>query len=423
MTTQSASSSKALPFNKGLLDSGAIAIEGLIQAVLKQDRSAHVDVAKNERPFFSGLETGSGVRHSTGFASPRMLLENLGLLRSFPCRTRPSTTTPLHHINGPQTAMIIDFSTGSAMDAHNTNPNIYQLETNHKGHYVLDVVHYLTKGNQVLEVRVHEHDVHELHQQQIETLEFNPVCLEDALHVQPHQPHDMFLERSRTRLRQLHSASQSHRASPTAATTALMGNRDSRSPRNSRSPSTRHVAAVLHPSGQGDARSARADHEPDAEGQGSTLRSGEIAWVRTAGIQGAATTMLAMPRGARDGHDQCQRPRSLGTHCMVRNLRLMYEPRRGSPANSTKTENPGMVNRMLTGRHHANGSDLSGHAEEDRRRGSSPWTWVCSTFFWLSKNNWSLLEIFGSRPRNGFQEVKNQFLEKPFHSLSARGPP
>ena len=30
--------------------------------------------------------------------------------------------------------MIMDFSTGWAMDAHNTNPDIYhQLETNHKG--------------------------------------------------------------------------------------------------------------------------------------------------------------------------------------------------------------------------------------------------------------------------------------------------
>ena len=74
--------------------------------------------------------------------------------------------------------MIIDFSTGLAMDAYKMNPDIYQLETNHKGHYVLGVIHYLTKGNQVLEgnavVRVHEHDVRELHQQQIETLASPP---------------------------------------------------------------------------------------------------------------------------------------------------------------------------------------------------------------------------------------------------------
>ncbi|CAK9077084.1 unnamed protein product [Durusdinium trenchii] len=57
----------ALPFNKGLFNSGATAsaapqetleaLEGLIQAALKQDRSAHVDVAQNERPL---LRFGSG---------------------------------------------------------------------------------------------------------------------------------------------------------------------------------------------------------------------------------------------------------------------------------------------------------------------------------------------------------------------------
>ena len=42
--------------------------------------------------------------------------------------------------------IMIDFASGLAMNTNETNPAIYQLPINHKGHYTFDIVDHLTKG-------------------------------------------------------------------------------------------------------------------------------------------------------------------------------------------------------------------------------------------------------------------------------------
>ena len=43
----------------------------------------------------------------------------------------------------PESAMTVDFATGLALDSNNPKPDIYQLQSNSKGHYVRDIV-YIT---------------------------------------------------------------------------------------------------------------------------------------------------------------------------------------------------------------------------------------------------------------------------------------
>ena len=52
----------------------------------------------------------------------------------------------MYHLGPRGVGMMIDFTTGLAMNAKEWNPSIFQLDTNNKGHYVLDVVQYLTQG-------------------------------------------------------------------------------------------------------------------------------------------------------------------------------------------------------------------------------------------------------------------------------------
>ena len=43
--------------------------------------------------------------------------------------------------------MLVDFASGYVTDGVDPNPEIYQLDTNSKGHFVYDIIHHLTKGH------------------------------------------------------------------------------------------------------------------------------------------------------------------------------------------------------------------------------------------------------------------------------------
>lgn len=47
--------------------------------------------------------------------------------------------------DAPESAMTVDFATGLALDSNNPKPGIYQLQSNSKGHYVMDIVYYLVR--------------------------------------------------------------------------------------------------------------------------------------------------------------------------------------------------------------------------------------------------------------------------------------
>ena len=65
---------------------------------------------------------------------------------------KPSSMVPvligMDHLSGTCSSMVIDFATGLAMDSHEQQPEVYQLEVHPKGHYVMDIVYFLARGHE-----------------------------------------------------------------------------------------------------------------------------------------------------------------------------------------------------------------------------------------------------------------------------------
>ena len=82
----------------------------------------------------------------------------------------------MDHLGG-DTGMAIDFPTGMAMDSFKTDFQAYQLPSNKKGHYLLDIVEYLTRGRECLEghatINITTDELPET--AKLHTLEFHPV--------------------------------------------------------------------------------------------------------------------------------------------------------------------------------------------------------------------------------------------------------
>lgn len=53
----------------------------------------------------------------------------------------------MDHIGSGGLQMMVDFSLGYVIDGVDPNPEIYQLHSNSKGHFVHDVVFHLTRGH------------------------------------------------------------------------------------------------------------------------------------------------------------------------------------------------------------------------------------------------------------------------------------
>ena len=192
--------------NLGLLDCGATASAGpetsvqkLISSVLAQDRGASVTIAKYMRPYF---RFGNGC---WGQANFRVTISSKvsGVERKFqmyclpdPKNADDNSMVPvllgMDHLSGkdcPESALTIDFNTGMALESTNPNPTIFQLPCNHKGHYIRDIVHYLTLGhtNHVGHPTIHVMEGH-IQSAELQTLEFHPAEFYD-LHVAD-QVHD-----------------------------------------------------------------------------------------------------------------------------------------------------------------------------------------------------------------------------------------
>ena len=121
-----------------LLDCGATtsagpeaSVQGLIHSILAVDKGATVSIARYKRPFF---RFGNGKwGHRADFDKTNMVAVLLGM----------------DHLSGREareSAMTIGFHTGLALESLNPNPEVFQLPSNSKGHYVRDIVYCLTKG-------------------------------------------------------------------------------------------------------------------------------------------------------------------------------------------------------------------------------------------------------------------------------------
>ena len=224
---------KTMQNHQGLIDCGAtasagpqVAVESLLTAVMSKDKQAKIVIQKEARPFF---RFGNG---RWGRALFQVTVESRasGEVRKFKLFALPnppdlyhpefdkSTLVPIlvgmDHLSGSKSSMAIDFLTGLAMDSFKKHPEVYRLPSNQKGHYILDIVNYITGGNEILEghatIRVLADDhaaVSDLH-----TLEFHPLEYYDNSVVDHDVPSEVF-QHSRHVLEQLHVASQRLRAS------------------------------------------------------------------------------------------------------------------------------------------------------------------------------------------------------------------
>ena len=224
---------KSMQPRQGLIDCGAtasagpqVAVENLLTAMMSKDKQVKVEIQKEARPYF---RFGNG-RWGRALYQATIESRASGEVRSFKLFALPnppdlwhpdfdkSTLVPIlvgmDHLSGSRSAMAIDFLTGLAMDSFKKLPEVYRLPSNQKGHYILDIVNYLTGGKEILEghatIRVLSDELavaSELH-----ALEFHPLEYYDNSVIE-HDVSSEVLQHSRHVLEQLHAESQRIHAS------------------------------------------------------------------------------------------------------------------------------------------------------------------------------------------------------------------
>ena len=389
-----ATSSSRLEPGSALLDCGATAsagpeesVKSLINSVLAADKQTSITIAKYMRPFF---RFGNG---RWGQANYRVTLTSCvsGRPRSFHlyCLPNPpeinkpdfdkNNLVPvllgMDHLSGresPESALTVDFHTGLAIESLNPVPTVHQLPSNSKGHYVRNIVEYLTMGKvntsgsptiHVLEGAVQSAE--------LQTLEFHPVefygnVLTESLHA----VEVATLEKSKKNLLMLHARIHEC-ALPAEAHSASMCPRDNSSPNSKVSASLLHGAgtSTRWQQGHGGAHQVDDSQEGGIQAPGSqeeyghgqprsSMQPKSMALLRTtpsSKAPGECTRRVGSLRSVQFEDQvhpqggQCQQHHQGGEQC------------HGQPnARATPTFDAGLQ---------SNGNHLLGNAEEDRRRG------------------------------------------------------
>ena len=337
-----------------LIDCGATAsagpeesVKGLIRAVLETDRSASIHIEKYMRPYF---RFGNG---KWGRALYRVTISSnvSGRVRSFSIFALPnppdlhhpefdrSTLVPIllgmDHLSGIDTAMIIDFSTGLALDAYDSDTEPYRLKKNHKGHYVYDVLYHLTRGRTRHEghssVRVSESQG-SMSQNTIKFLEFHVLQTFD-LQASELEMSARRMQQSRDRLKQLRNGPSAASVSMCIDTVTSSLNSFVPHSRSDGQPTCEDLGQCGHCGTDQGCHTKESSRESLRPGPShNDPRTKEEQWpCYGSHIPGTAR---ANPHGE-------------WVDCAVCALRLMYTPRVGSPGNSARNENPGLVSRML----------------------------------------------------------------------------
>ena len=382
-----------LPMEKGLLDSGAtasagpqVAVEGLISAVMAKDRQAVVDIMKSERPYF---RFGNG-RWGRALFKVRISSKCSGDQRAFSIYALPNPPDLHHpdfdqnslvpiligmdHLNGPQHAMAIDYATGLAIDSYDKNPVPYLLEANPKGHYVLDIVHHLTRGKTMLDghacVRVHEDSHHGL-----DLIEFHTVHeLEDFTvvrrDVSPQQLEDGFQRLMRLRACALQSQ-RDHVSQPPAALPVFMGTSSSNRSQNSKPLTTSsNVDSVQEEHGHR-GMPCRNQGEDSIEGSSQTLRSKSADGSRSQ--RSAKPEDLAVLCSPPTGNLHDESSRSLATlHRLRSEVGLRATSRKPGQQHKDLQPPDGLAHAeraaQVVGRCRSDSGTMPSNAEEDRCR-------------------------------------------------------
>ncbi|CAE7328962.1 nosip [Symbiodinium sp. CCMP2592] len=396
MDLSSMSSARPEP-QTGMLDSGATAsaapeavVKGLIEAVLSRDRGARIDLEQYARPYF---RFGNG---KWGRALGRTTITSnvSGSTRKFSLYTlpNPSEYYTSHFDKGSLVpvligmdflgpagmGLIIDFSTGLALQSKEEHPEIFHLKTNAKGHYVLDIVEFLTQGHVNLEGQAHlvvssstpsspKTLLH--HALELGTVWFDLTAQEADVE------HEALI-RSRNRLLMLHQHSRElrQRLCAAAASTSQMSG-PSAATRESPTSSSRSPGDALNHGDPG-ADSHLADQgQHQAEGEGSSfgpIETGDNGPSRPPNWRRS----MALPLPARAGQGAGERSWSLGPLRGLQSTTGVCSPQGESGGNYEGGEpQHGETYAHPAGEHHgtceADLGHLPGHAAEDRRGGAA----------------------------------------------------
>ena len=199
----------------GMLDCGAtasaapdVAVNGLIQTILKHDTGARVNIEPYMRPHF---RFGNG---RWGQALYRVTISSTvsGELRKFSLFALPNpeemqqknlvpVLVGMDHIGYLGCQMLVDFSTGYVIDGVDPDPKIYQMNTNAKGHFEYDIVYHLTRGKTNLDGSAVVHVDRQACTLSTATLQFRPLEFYMS-HVQ--KSHEVDFERSKQLLMRLY---------------------------------------------------------------------------------------------------------------------------------------------------------------------------------------------------------------------------
>ena len=130
----------------------------------------------------------------------------------------------MDHLAGrehPESALTIDFNTGLALESNSNTPEVFQLDCNPKGHYIRDVVQYLTLGKTNHEGSPTIHVVEgAIQSAELQTLEFHPIEYYDMTVADAQHDADK-LERSRQNLLALHARAHRHDANAAASQASM----------------------------------------------------------------------------------------------------------------------------------------------------------------------------------------------------------
>ncbi|CAK9105955.1 unnamed protein product [Durusdinium trenchii] len=339
----------------GLLDCGAtasagpqIAVEQLISTIVDRDRQAVVSIHKEDRPYFrfgNGKWGQALYRVSlTSAVSGKPHCFELYALPNPPGLHDPSFDRSqlvpiligMNHLAGPHSSMMVDFATGFALDSHEAHPDIYQLEKNKKGHYMLDIAFFLTRGFTCHDGHPRIHVIEKDTSNMINdhhTLQFMPLELLSQEHARVVHEHDEArLRQSRQQLMTLHDYVCGRRLQLSAA--------------------QMHGSQLTEEQGNKiwDIKTAAADFREKITGSREKEPPRPFDPPRGVGPD---------PRDPRMSPEQwpCYGEHHLGSvranphgqwqHCQVCNIRWMYVPRKGSHGQNTKTDAPPLVQRML----------------------------------------------------------------------------
>ncbi|CAE7893849.1 unnamed protein product, partial [Symbiodinium necroappetens] len=328
----------------GMVDCGATAsaapeavVKGLIASILEKDRGARVDIDANARPYF---RFGDG-RWGRALYRVRIASALSGVIRSFSLYALPNpkeyfqagfdkaSLVPIligmDFLGKDANGLIIDFTTGLATSSLDDRPEIFQLQRNRKGHFMLDIREYITRGHVNLEGHAHvvvSSSNSTLSQSEAHVIEFHVVQFDLTVSDMASIPQQILAQCSRqlSRLKPRQLPLLALCPMATSSTTI-----------------DKETAEIL-------AAAAKAKAAPKKRAKSLDM----------------ARTMKSDPRDPR-GNARCwpcygqhqpgpaqANQHGQWVHCKVCDLRLLYTPRKGAPSNTTMVHNPAMVKKMLT---------------------------------------------------------------------------